>query len=248
MTNVETVLPYGNKDRKGDQVRRMFDKIARRYDRMNRIMSMGFDKSWRRRSVAFLKPYHPETILDMASGTGDLAILMRKKLSARRVIGADLSEEMMNIGRHKAERAGESEYVTFEYQDCMSLTYPDHSFDVVTAAFGVRNFEHLEQGLAEMYRVLKPGGHLMILELSTPRWFPMNILYRIYSTTIIPLLGTLMSLDKQAYRYLPESIKAMPQGSDMTALLTKVGFRNTTFRTYTGGVCTAYYGSKEVNI
>lgn len=245
MSNVEMILPYGSDEEKGAQVRRMFDKIARRYDRMNRIMSMGFDKSWRRRSVASLKTYHPETILDIASGTGDLAIMMRKKLLAERIIGADLSEEMMNIGRYKAGRAGVADYVTFEYQDCMSLTYPDNTFDVVTAAFGVRNFENLEQGLAEMRRVLKPGGCIMILELSTPRWFPMNILYKIYSAIIIPFLGMLISLDKQAYRYLPESIKAMPQGNEMIAILTKLGFKDAIFRTYTGGVCSMYKGLKK---
>ncbi|MDR2915679.1 MAG: bifunctional demethylmenaquinone methyltransferase/2-methoxy-6-polyprenyl-1,4-benzoquinol methylase UbiE [Tannerella sp.] len=245
MSDVEMVLPYGNDEEKGSQVRRMFDKIARHYDRMNRIMSIGFDKSWRHRGIALLKPYEPKNILDIASGTGDLAIMMQKKLKPDQVTGADLSEEMMAIGRHKAGRAGVADHVTFEYQDCMSLTYPDNSFDAVTAAFGVRNFENLERGLAEMYRVLKPGGHVMILELSTPKWFPMNMFYRIYSSIGIPVLGKLISLDKQAYQYLPASIKAMPQGNEMTALLTKQGFKETSFRTYTGGVCSVYYGVKN---
>lgn len=223
----------------------MFDTIARRYDRLNHFMSMGFDKSWRRRGVDSLKSYAPSEILDIASGTGDLAILMQQRLRPHQVTGADLSEEMMEIGRHKAGRAGVAETVIFEYQDCMALTYPDRSFDAVTAAFGVRNFEHLDKGLAEMYRVLRPGGHVMILELTAPEWFPMNILYKIYTSTIIPLLGSVMSLDKKAYQYLPESIKAMPQGKEMTELLSRQGFKEATYRTFTGGVCTMYTGVKK---
>lgn len=238
--NIELTLPYGSEEEKGAQVRRMFDTIARRYDRVNRILSIGLDTSWRRRSVRALKPFAPQTILDVGSGTGDLAILMAQKLQPEQVVGADLSEEMMAIGRHKASRAGVSERIVFEQQNCMALTYPDQSFDAVTAAFGVRNFEHLEQGLREMYRVLKPGGRLMILELSVPRWFPMNVLYRLYSATVIPAFGRLFGLDKRAYQYLPASIRAMPQGKEMTALLTKIGFREATACMFTGGVCTLY--------
>jgi len=243
-SGVEKVLPYGGNGKKGSQVRLMFDTIARRYDRLNHLMSMGFDKSWRRRGVDSLKPYAPGHILDIASGTGDLAILMHKRLRPYKVTGADLSEEMMNIGRYKAGREGVSDVVTFEYQDCMSLSYPDDSFDAVTAAFGIRNFEHLEKGFAEMYRVLRPGGHVMILELTTPEWFPMNILYKLYTSTVIPLLGNVMSLDKKAYQYLPESIKAMPQGKELTGMLSRQGFKETSFRTFTGGVCTMYAGVK----
>ena len=245
MSDIEMILPYGsNGKEKGVQVQHMFNNIARCYDRLNHILSMGFDKSWRRRSVAMLKPFNPKAILDIASGTGDLAIMMQKKLNPDKVTGADLSEGMMEIGRNKAGRTGVSDKVTFEYQDCMSLTYADESFDVVTAAFGVRNFESIERGMAEMYRVLKPGGRVMILELSTPCWFPMNVLYNIYSVTVIPVLSMLMGLDRQAYQYLPASVKAMPQGKDMTALLAKQGFNNTSFRTYTGGICSAYSGVK----
>jgi demethylmenaquinone methyltransferase/2-methoxy-6-polyprenyl-1,4-benzoquinol methylase len=223
-SDVETILPYGGDEKKGLQVRSMFDTIARRYDRLNRLMSMGFDKSWRRRSVDSLKSYAPMEILDIASGTGDLAILMQKRLHPRKVTGADLSEEMMDIGRHKAGREGVSDTVVFEYQDCMSLTYPDNSFYAVTAAFGVRNFEHLNKGLAEMYRVLHPGGHVMILELTRPEWFPMNVLYKLYTSTMIPLLGSILSLDKKAYR-VPAGIdqsNATGKGNDGIAIATGI--------------------------
>ncbi len=243
-SDVEMILPYGSDETKGAQVKLMFDTIARRYDRLNRLMSMGFDRSWRRRGVDSLKPYAVGMILDIASGTGDLAILMQKRLHPYKVTGADLSGEMMNIGRHKADREGVSDIVTFEYQDCMSLTYPDDSFDAVTAAFGIRNFEYLDKGFAEMYRVLRPGGHVMILELTKPEWFPMNILYKIYMSTVIPLLGSVMSLDKKAYQYLPESIKAMPQGKKLTEMLLQQGFKEASFHTFTGGVCTMYTGIK----
>ncbi|MDR0743207.1 MAG: bifunctional demethylmenaquinone methyltransferase/2-methoxy-6-polyprenyl-1,4-benzoquinol methylase UbiE [Tannerella sp.] len=237
---VEMVLPYGGDEKKGAQVRLMFDTIARRYDRLNHLMSIGFDKSWRRRGVDSLKSHAPMEILDIASGTGDLALLMQKRLHPRKVTGADLSEEMMNIGRHKVGREGVSGMVVFEHQDCMSLTYPDNSFDAVTVAFGIRNFEQLDKGLAEMYRVLRPGGHIMILELTVPRWFPMNVLYRIYTSTAIPLLSSVMGIDKKVYHYLPESIRMMPQGKEMTELLSRQGFKDASFRTFTGGVCTMY--------
>jgi demethylmenaquinone methyltransferase/2-methoxy-6-polyprenyl-1,4-benzoquinol methylase len=244
MADVEHVLPYGNDEEKGKQVQRMFDKIAQRYDRLNSIMSMGMHKGWRRKSVDYLKQFPHKRILDIASGTGDLAIEMKQRLDAEVVIGSDLSEEMMSMGLQKAARVGDSQSVTFEFQDCMQLTYPDSSFDIVTAAFGVRNFNNPGKGISEMYRVLHKGGHIMILELSTPKWFPMNSLYYIYSSFIIPMLGSIFSIDKSAYKYLPASIKAMPQGSEMIGLLAKNGFENTSYRTFTGGVCSMYTGVK----
>jgi demethylmenaquinone methyltransferase/2-methoxy-6-polyprenyl-1,4-benzoquinol methylase len=238
--DVELTTPYGAEEEKGTQVQRMFDTIAGRYDRTNRILSIGLDTSWRRRSVQTLKQHAPRTILDVGSGTGDLAILMALELHPEQVIGADLSEEMMVIGRHKANRVGVSEQISFERQDCMALTYDDQSFDAVTTAFSVRNFENLKQGLSEMCRVLKPGGRLLVLELSVPRRFPMNVLYNLYSIVAIPTFGKLFGLDKRAYKYLPASIKAMPQGKEVTALLMKTGFKEVSFRTFTAGVCTMY--------
>lgn len=241
----EQILPYNDSEEKGTQVRRMFDSIAGAYDQLNHILSLGLDKGWRRKGIAFLQPFHPATILDIATGTGDLAISMQKRLKAFRIVGADISEGMMNVGRRKVADAGLSDHIVFEQQDCTALTYPDNSFDAVTAAFGVRNFENMEQGIAEMYRVMKPGGHLMILELSSPEHFPMKQLYSIYSKTIIPTIGRLFSKEKAAYSYLPASIKVVPQGKMMTDLLSRQGFSQAHARTFTFGICSLYTATKE---
>ncbi|MDR0843710.1 MAG: bifunctional demethylmenaquinone methyltransferase/2-methoxy-6-polyprenyl-1,4-benzoquinol methylase UbiE [Tannerella sp.] len=244
MITAENVLPYSGTEKKGLQIKRMFDTIAGRYDRMNHVLSLGFDRSWRRKTVHFLRPYHPKTILDVASGTGDLALLMCRQLQPEKVIGADLSEGMMAIGAAKAAEAGFGNMVSFEYQDCMSLSYSDASFDAVTAAFGVRNFAHIEQGLAEMYRVLKQEGHIAILELSTPDYFPMKQLYHLYSKLIVSFLGGLFGLEKAAYNYLPASIEGMPQGARMKELLSMQGFIETRIKRFTLGVCTLYTAKK----
>lgn len=241
----ESILPYNNEERKHSQVKRMFDSIAGKYDLLNHTLSFGIDKTWRGKGIAFLRPFAPKTILDIATGTGDLAISMCEQLHPHHIIGADISLGMMEVGRAKAASAGYTERISFEQQDCAALTYEDHSFDAVTAAFGIRNFEHIEQGVAEMYRVLKPGGHLMILELSTPEHFPMRQLYRLYSTTVIPFIGRLLSKEKAAYNYLPASIKVVPQGRVMTGLLSRVGFKEVQARTLTFGICSLYTGSKE---
>lgn len=241
----EQILPYNGEEQKSTQVRRMFDSIAGTYDLLNHTLSFGIDKIWRRKAIASLRPFSPQSILDIATGTGDLAISMHRKLKARQIIGADISEGMMQVGREKVARAGYSEYISFEQQDCTALTYPDNSFDAVTAAFGVRNFENIEQGISEMYRVLKPGGHIMILEFSTPEHFPMKQLYPIYSKTVIPFIGRLLSKEKTAYSYLPASIKVVPQGKVMTELLTRLGFSGARVRTFTFGICSLYTGTKE---
>lgn len=242
----ENILPYNDEEQKGTQVRRMFDSIAETYDQLNHTLSFGFDKGWRRKGIDFLRPFSPQSVLDIATGTGDLAISMRRTLKADRIIGADISEGMMEVGRRKVAAAGYSEHISFEQQDCTALTYRDNTFDAVTAAFGVRNFEDIEQGLAEMYRVLKPGGHLMILELSSPEHFPMKQLYQIYSKTVIPYIGRFFSREKAAYSYLPASIKVVPQGKVMTAMLTRQGFTDARVRTFTFGICSLYTGSKAI--
>ena len=240
----EKVLPYNGEEKKGKQVRRMFDSIAGSYDLLNHTLSMGFDMGWRRKGVSFLKPFRPETILDIATGTGDLAILMYRLLRPAKIVGADISDGMMDVGRKKVEEAGLSNVISFDRQDCTALTYPDASFDAVTAAFGVRNFEEMEKGIGEMYRVLKPGGHVMILELSTPVYFPVKQLYRLYSKTVIPFIGQCFSKQKEAYTYLPESVRVVPQGKEMTALLGRCGFQEARFRTFTFGICSLYTGTK----
>lgn len=241
---VERVLPYAGDEDKGTQVRRMFDTIAGRYDMLNRMLSFGMDRSWRRKTVDSLRPFSPQRILDVASGTGDLALLMCRRLQPQQIIAADLSEEMMAVGRRKVTKAGYASRISFEHQDCMTLTYSDHSFDAITVAFGVRNFADLERGLSEMERVLRPDGQLRILELSTPKHFPMKQLYALYSRTIIPLVGSWFSLEKSAYRYLPASIRKMPQGREMVRLLERQGF-DVQVRTFTGGTCSLYSATKH---
>lgn len=211
---------------------------------LNHTLSFGFDKGWRRKGIRFLRPYSPKQILDIATGTGDLAIAMQKQLHAETIIGADISEGMMEVGRQKVKEADLQDHVSFEYQDCTALTFADNTFDAVTAAFGVRNFEDMEKGLREMYRVTKPGGHLMILELSTPESFPMKQLYQLYSKVVIPTVGRFVSKEKAAYDYLPASIQVVPQGKVMTDLLTRVGYKEAKARTLTFGICSLYTGTK----
>jgi len=242
--NPENVLPYRSDKQKDVQIEQMFDKIAGRYDRLNHILSLGFDYSWRKKCIDFFKPYAPEKILDVASGTGDLAILACKRLKPTKVIAADLSHEMMDVGRRKVEKEGLVDRISFEYENCMSLSYENDSFDGITVAFGVRNFSHIKQGLGEMYRVLKPGGHLAILELSVPTYFPMKQLYHIYSGIMVSFVGGLLGLEKAAYQYLPESIKVMPQGKDMVNLLAEQGFTDAKVRRFTLGVCSMYTAMK----
>jgi len=240
----EKILPYNDEEQKSVQVERMFDSIAGKYDLLNRTLSLGIDLYWRRQGINYLKPFAPDTILDIATGTGDLAISMYRTLKPSHIMGADLSEGMMAVGREKVEKAGYSGKITFEQQDCTALTYADNSFDAVTAAFGVRNFENIAQGIAEMYRVLKPGGHIMILELSSPERFPMKQLYTIYSKTVIPYIGKLFSKEKNAYTYLPASIKVVPQGKVMEELLRSQGFKHAKAKTFTFGICSLYTGTK----
>jgi demethylmenaquinone methyltransferase/2-methoxy-6-polyprenyl-1,4-benzoquinol methylase len=240
----EKVLPYNESEQKGVQVKRMFDSIAGTYDTLNHTLSFGIDKSWRKKGIKFLRQFNPQHILDIATGTGDLAISMQQTLNPLSIVGADISEGMMNIGRQKVKEAGLEDHISFEYQDSLNLTFKDETFDAVTAAFGVRNYENISQGLGEMYRVLKPGGHVMILELSEPERFPMKQLYGLYSKLVIPTIGRLLSKENVAYSYLPESIKVVPQGKVMTNLLKKQGFREANCQTMTFGICSLYTATK----
>ena len=239
----EKVKPYGQEGKKVEQVERMFDHIAPAYDRLNRLMSLGIDRSWRRTALKWLRPYRPALVLDVATGTGDFAIQACRMLPSASLTGVDLSEGMMQVGRRKVEQAGLAARIDFQREDCEALTFSDASFDAVTVAFGIRNFEHLDRGLREMCRVLRPGGHLVILELSTPDRPPMKQLYRIYSR-LIPLMGRLVSHDRSAYTYLPQSIRAFPQGEVMSESIRRAGFSDVRFRRLTFGVCTLYMATK----
>lgn len=240
----EKIVPYDSAETKGTQVERMFDSIAENYDTLNHTLSMGIDRNWRKKGILTLKNNNPQTILDIATGTGDLALQAYGLLSPKKILGIDISEGMMEVGRRKAEKAGLTDKITFEKQDCMSLGLPDNSFDAAMVAFGVRNFENLDKGLKEIHRILKPGGQLMILELSTPQHFPMKQAYWMYSRLFIPTVGRLISKDKAAYAYLPKSIEAFIQGKEMTNALLKNGFSKASCKTYTFGICSMYLGTK----
>ena len=239
----EQVKPYSNEGEKREQVEVMFDNIAKEYDRYNYLASFNIDRIWRKRAISSLKPFAPRRILDIATGTGDLALLINKKLKPETVIGCDISEGMMQVAREKCRKRGVTN-IKFEKEDCTALSYPDNSFDAVTSSFGVRNFQELEKALGEMHRVLCPGGHLVILELSSPTRFPMKQLFPIYAKYVMPTLGRIFSKDTKAYEYLPESIAAFPQGEVMQEILKNTGFSKVEFRRYTGGVCTFYLATK----
>ena len=222
----------------------MFDNIAPTYDKLNHRLSWDIDKGWRRKAIRQLEPFAPKTLLDIATGTGDFAILAAKMLKPERLIGADISEGMMEIGRQKVKQEGLDCVVSFEKEDCLNLSYEDGTFDAVTAAFGIRNFADLDKGLKEMQRVLKPGGHLSIVELTTPVSFPMKQLFRIYSHTVLPVYGRLISKDTSAYGYLTKTIEAFPQGERMMEILKKAGFAEASFKRLTFGICTMYFATK----
>lgn len=244
MYKQEEIKPYGKEGEKGKLVEEMFDNIAPTYDTLNHRLSWDIDKGWRKKAIRQLLPFQPKTILDIATGTGDFAILSVKELRPQRMIGIDISEGMMKIGQKKVEAEGLQHIVSFKKDDCTHLSFDDNSFDAVTAAFGIRNFQNLDQGLSEMYRVLKPNGHLSIVELTTPVSFPMKQLFKLYSHTILPVYGKLISKDTSAYSYLTNTIEAFPQGEVMLDILRKAGFKNASFKRLTFGICTMYFATK----
>ena len=239
----ERINPYHDGD-KAQQVETMFNNIAPTYDKLNHRLSWDIDKCWRKKAIRQLEPYKPQTMLDIATGTGDFAILAAKMLHPQRLVGADISEGMMAVGAEKVKKEGLDGIISFEKEDCLNLSYDDCTFDAVTAAFGIRNFSDLDKGLKEMCRVLKADGHLSIVELTTPKRFPMKQLFRVYSHTVLPLYGRIISKDKSAYRYLTKTIEAFPQGESMVEILRQAGFREATFRRLTCGICTMYFATK----
>lgn len=222
----------------------MFDNIAPAYDFMNRAMSFGIDKLWRKKAVSIIKRHGGKNMLDVATGTGDLAINMGKSMPDARITGIDLSEKMIGCGLAKIRSAKLDDRIQLMQADCLDLPFDDNSFDVITVAYGVRNFEKLQQGYNEMARVMKPGGMLVVIELSTPtsRW--VLPFYKLYTRHIIPMVGRIVSKDVRAYTYLPESIAAVPQGHAMLSLMKKAGFKQTRHLPLTFGTCTIYIGIK----
>ncbi len=230
---------------KTKMVQRMFNRIAPSYDKLNRMISLGMDKSWRRKAIALLSPYQPKNILDVATGTGDLAIdLLNTIPSAEHILGVDISEEMMRQGQSKVHKLGLDDKIEFERQDCTQLSYEDESFDAVTIAFGIRNFEDIPKGLSEVCRVLKAGKPLVILELTEPKNKLLYWGYKFYAYKVIPFLGKTFSDDGEAYGYLPASISLSPQREAMVELMKSAGFSEAYYQSIAPGSCTIYVAIK----
>jgi len=239
-----TVLPYKDKsDAKKKQVAEMFDSISGKYDFLNHFLSLGIDIRWRKKAIKLLQDLQPKQILDIATGTGDFAI-ESLKLDPEKVIGVDISEGMLNVGREKMKKRGYADIIDMQSGDSENLHFEDNTFDAVIVAFGVRNFENLEKGLSEMNRVLKKGGRAVILEFSKPTVFPFKQLYNFYFRWILPKVGKLVSKDNAAYTYLPESVKEFPYGDDFLKILDKTGYKNTTCKPLTLGISSIYVGEK----
>lgn len=236
--------PYKNSDSgKKEQVSQMFDTISGNYDSMNRMISFGVDVKWRKKILKMVAATNPSSILDIATGTGDLAILM-SETSASKIIGLDISAGMLEVGKQKIVQKNLSTKIEMVLGDSENIPYEDDSFDAVTVAFGIRNFENLEKGLSEIKRVLKPGGIFIILETSVPEKFPFKQGYSLYTKNIMPLLGKLFSKDKSAYRYLADSASIFPYGENLNNILRKIGFNSVKSMPQTFGVATIYSASK----
>lgn len=225
------------------QVEEMFNSIAPKYDFLNRFLSMGIDKGWRKKAIARLKPIEPKLILDVATGTGDLA-LEAMSLNPEKIIGLDIAEQMLVFGRQKVASKGLSEKIELIRGDSENLPFEDNKFDAITVAFGVRNFQNLAKGLSEMNRVLRPGGRLVVLEFSKPSGFPYKQVYNFYFTYILPVFGNMLSKSKNAYSYLPESVKHFPEGNEFAGFLKNAGFRDIIVKQLTFGTCSLYIADK----
>lgn len=240
----ETIKPYKHSNEgKKQQVTTMFDTISREYDSLNRVITLGIDVKWRKKVINLVAATHPKIVLDVATGTGDLAISL-VETGAEKIIGLDLSEGMLEVGRRKILKKELDEKIEMVVGDSEKLSYADNSFDAITVAFGIRNFENLDKGLSEILRVLKPNGIFVILETSVPTKTPFRQGYFLYTRYILPLIGRIFSRDKSAYAYLSESASNFPYGEALNNILTKIGFINATALPQTFGSATIYIASK----
>jgi demethylmenaquinone methyltransferase / 2-methoxy-6-polyprenyl-1,4-benzoquinol methylase len=241
----EKVLPYEDSgESKKKQVARMFDEIAGKYDFLNRFLSAGIDVSWRKKMLRILKPLQPRLILDVATGTADVAIMAEEILKPEKIIGIDISDGMLELGREKLKSRNLAGVIELQNGDSEAINFPDNSFDAVTVAFGVRNFENLEIGLQEILRVLKPGGMLSILEFSKPTLPGIEQLYNLYLGIVAPEIARVVSKNKEAYKYLNNSVRAFPEGKAFAAIMNSTGYKESTCRRLSLGICSIYTGRK----
>jgi demethylmenaquinone methyltransferase / 2-methoxy-6-polyprenyl-1,4-benzoquinol methylase len=241
----DDIVPFeSSAQSKKEQVAQMFDSIAFRYDFLNRFLSAGIDMRWRKKAIYLLKDIEPKQILDVATGTADMALLEMKLLNPDKITGIDISNKMLEIGRQKIDKQGLGGKITLLNGDSETINFPDNSFDAVTVAFGVRNFENLEKGLSEIRRVLKPGGKLVVLEFSKPTTKGFSWFYNIYMKVVAPQFGKMFSKNKEAYSYLNNSIQAFPEGDAFIFILNQLGYSHTSCKKLSLGICSIYCGSK----
>ena len=246
MYKQEQIKPYGEEGTKREQVEQMFDNIAHSYDTLNHTLSFGVDRIWRNNAIDFLLKNRTSTdsVLDIATGTGDFAILAAQKLRTQHIVGCDISEGMMQIGREKVAKLRLSDIITFQNEDCAKMSFETNSFDAVISAFALRNFQNLDECLKEMHRVLKEDGHLSVVDLCTPVSFPMKQFFWLYKKGVMPVLGKLFSKDNTAYSYLPETMDAVPQAERMQSIIQQAGFHNVNFKRLAFGMCILYTAEK----
>jgi demethylmenaquinone methyltransferase / 2-methoxy-6-polyprenyl-1,4-benzoquinol methylase len=242
--SAETIKPYNPNAAKTAQIAEMFDNVAPTYDLLNRALSLRIDVLWRRFAIRQLAADQPQNVLDIATGTGDVALECYKQLKPNKIIGLDLSANMLGFGREKIAKAGLTDTIDMVQGDCEHLPFADSSFDAITVAYGVRNFENLQNGLREMQRVLQANKKLVVIEFSRPKIFPVKQLFNLYFRYILPAIGRLASKDARAYDYLYESAQAFPDGNDFLEELKKAGFRNTKWHPLTFGICSVYVAEK----
>jgi len=239
-----TVLPYNADKSKKEQVAEMFNNISAKYDFLNRFLSVGIDIIWRKKALNFLKNDNPQKILDIATGTADFALEAHRKFPEAEIIGVDISAGMLAKGTEKIKKRRLEQKIMLQLGDSERLLFDDNTFDAVIVAFGVRNFENLEKGLADMLRVLKPNGKAVILEFSKPKKTPIRELYNFYFKSILPNIGKIISKDARAYTYLPESVEVFPEGKDFTDILEKIGYKNVSCKPLSFGISSVYVGQK----